>query len=78
MPWVRSSLSRKPEKKGWTKLFYLQNSCAVRVKISGKLKLVLKSYKLVHFDYLLVLKIVILLTEWLKNVCCLLEEDLNE
>ena len=32
----------KPEKKGLTKIFSLQNSCAVRVKISGKLKLVLK------------------------------------
>ena len=66
MPWVRSSLSRNPEKKSLVKIFSLQNSCAVRVKFSGKLQLVLKkSYKLVHFDYLLVLKIVVLLTELL-------------
>ena len=40
--WVWSSLSRNPEKKGLTKIFSLQNSCAVKVKISGKLKLVLE------------------------------------
>ena len=63
MTLVRSSLSRNPEKKSLIKIFFLQNSCAVRGKILGKLKLVLKHYKLVHFDYLLVLIIVVLLTE---------------
>ena len=37
-----SSLSRNPEKESLVKIFSLQNSCTVRVKISGKLKLVLK------------------------------------
>ena len=42
MTLVRSSLSCNLEKKSLVKIFSWQNSCAVRVKISGKLKLVLK------------------------------------
>ena len=36
------------------KIFLLECSCTVRVKISGKLKLEAKILQRVHFDYLLV------------------------
>ena len=60
MSLVRSSLSRKPEKKGLTKFFLMccEGQNCREIKISAK-----KSYKWVHFDYLLVLKIVFLLIE---------------
>ena len=65
MSLVWNSLSSKPEKKGLTKIFTLQNSCAVRVKISGKLKLVLGILQIGAFWSFTCVKIVVLLTELL-------------
>ena len=59
--WSRVVCPVNLKRKALIKIFLLQSSCAVRVKISGKLKFeVKKIYKRVHFDYLLVLNSVLL------------------
>ena len=54
MSLVQSNLSRKPEKKGFNKIFLVAVFMYCEGKISGKLNWKLKFYKRVHFDYLLV------------------------